>query len=121
MQEPSHKRQKLDFIDEAVLSGDDSEDEEESATMEDAMEDLIDDSDDVEDNAAMYRTLEQQEQALEIEQLQQRFVESVGSDDDGESDDDSEKEEEGEDDDDDSKHGIVYPVKDHKNRTRQAR
>ena len=51
---------KLEFIDgEAVLSGDDSEDEEESATMEHGIEDLIDDSDDIEDEVAMYRMLKQ--------------------------------------------------------------
>ena len=91
------------------------EDEDESDTMEDGIEDLIDGSDDIEDDVAMYRTLEQQEQAAEIEKLQQRFVESVDIDDDGESDDDSEKEEEEEeeedDDDDDSKRGMVYPVR----------
>ena len=80
--------------------------------MEDDIEDLIGDSDDIEDDVAIYRKLEQQEQAAEIDQLQQRFVESVDSDDDGESDDDSEEEEEEEDDDDDdSKRGIVYPIR----------
>ena len=64
----------------------------------------------IEGDVAMYRTLEQQEQAAEIEQLQQRFVESIDSDDVGESDDDSEKDKEEEDDDDDSKRGTVYPV-----------
>ena len=92
-----------------VLSGDYSEDGDKSATMEDGIEYLFDDSNDIEDDVAMYRTLEQQEQAVEIKQLQQRFVESVGSDDDGESDDDSEKEEE--DDNDDSEIGMVYPVR----------
>ena len=97
----SHKRKKLDFIDdEAVLSGDESQDEEESATMEDGIEDLIDESD---DDVAMYRTLEQKEQAVEIEQLQQRFVDSVGSDDGG-----SEKQEDANEN--DSKRGMVYPV-----------
>ena len=44
----SHERKEMDFIDdEAVLSGNDSEDEEESATMEDAIEDLINDRDDI--------------------------------------------------------------------------
>ena len=106
----SHKRQKLDFIDnETVLCGDCSEDEDES-DMEDDIEALIDDSDDIEDDVAMYSTLEQQEQAAEIEQIQQRFVESIVSVNDGGSDDDGEKEEEKEDDG-DSKRGIVYPVR----------
>ena len=92
------------------MRGDDSEDEEESATMEDGIEDLIDDSDDIENDVAMYRTLEQQEQAAKIEQLKKRFVESVNNHDDGENDDDSEKKEEDEDND-DSERGMVYPVR----------
>ena len=45
---------------------DDSEDEEASATMEDAIEDLTNDSNDIEDDVTMYCMLEQQEQAAKI-------------------------------------------------------
>ena len=76
-----HKNQRLDngrkrFIDgEAALSGDDSEGDDESDMEDEDLEDLVDDNSDIEDDISMYRTLEQREQAAEIEHLQQRYME----------------------------------------------
>ena len=103
------------FIDdEAVLSGEDSEDE--SDMENDDLEDLIDDNSDIEDDVSMYRTLEQRNRASEIEQLRHRFAspsnddyEEYEDDMDGESDVDGTDGEEEENN--DSERGVVYPVR----------
>ena len=69
---------------------------------------LVDDNSDIEDDISMYRTLEQREQAAEIEHPQQRYMEidndneSVSESDGNEIDEDDEVE--------DKERGVVYPI-----------
>ena len=76
--------------------------------MKEDLEDLVDDNSDIEDDILMYRTLKQQEQAAEIEHLQQRYME-IENDNESDSLSDGNETDDGEGE--GKERGVVYPVR----------